>query len=347
MCVFDATIPFVLSLSMAAIASTSWRGLPAWQVTGSDLAFLVTARGGHLVCLREATGSDINPLWEPDWPTSGDVASAEAAGTWGSGPEAALLCGIAGSNLCLDRFGGAGAAYAGAAARPLHGEVGVTEFSQCGAAAGGAADLVVAADLPAAALRVTRAFTLRGRSLLLSTTAERLGGGGDAQYVEWCEHTTLGGQFLDGVEITAAVDAVMAMPADGADAAPAATDAPALAAALAFPSADAPPASAIASCRLADGAWRAANARLGFALSARFSAADFPFLCLWTEHQSRTHAPWAGRQRARGMEMTTKPFPEGEPPPSRARELLGKPAAMFLPPTGAVTKTIEFTWARL
>ena len=45
--------------------------------------------------------------------------------------------------------------------------------------------------------------------------------------------------------------------------------------------------------------------------------------------------------------MTTKPFPEGEPPPSRARELLGKPAAMFLPPTGAVRKTIEFTWARL
>ena len=337
---------------MASITATSWRELPAWQIDGAELTCIVTARGGHLVCLREAPGPgpSLNALWAPSWPTSCDVASAEAAGTWGSGPEAALLCGIAGSNLCLDRFGGAGAAYAGAAARPLHGEVGVTEFARCAAAASAAADLVVSADLPAAGLRVTRSFTLRGRTLVLSTSAQRLGGGsggGESQYVEWCEHTTLGGAFLDGVEITASVDAVMAMPADGADVAPAATDAAALAAALAFPAADAPPASAIASCRLTDGSWCAANARLGFALSARFSAADFPWLCLWTEHRSRTHAPWAGVQRARGMEMSTKPFPEGEPPPSRARELLGKPAAMFLPPAGAVTKTIEFTWARL
>ena len=344
---------------MASITATSWRELPAWQIDGAELTCIVTARGGHLVCLREAPGPgpSLNALWAPSWPTSCDVASAEAAGTWGSGPEAALLCGIAGSNLCLDRFGGAGAAYAGAAARPLHGEVGVTEFARCAAAASAAADLVVSADLPAAGLRVTRSFTLRGRTLVLSTSAQRLGGGsggGESQYVEWCEHTTLGGAFLDGVACEAAADAVADMPADGdapADAAARAqVGAAAVARALAMPAVDAPPASTIATCRPTSGAcsWRAANARLGWALTARFDAADFPWLCLWTEHRSRTHAPWAGKQRARGMELSTKPFPEGEPPAERATTFLGRSAAFFLPPgSGETSKVIEFTWERV
>ena len=99
---------------------------------------------------------------------------------------------------------------------------------------------------------------------------------------------------------------------------------------------------------MTEGRWAAANARLGWRLSASFSPDDFPWLCLWTESRLRTHAPWLGKQRTRGMELSTKPFPEGKPPASRAAEFKGRPAAFFVPGGGAeVAKTIVLRWERL
>ena len=146
--------------------------------------------------------------------------------------------------------------------------------------------------------------------------------------------------------IAASVDAAAAMPAAGS------ADAPALDAATvrALPPRGAPPTGGVATCRVAaaDGFWTATNVRLGWRLRATFSRAEFPWLCIWTEDRLRTHAPWAGAERTRGLELSTKPFPEGAPPAERDLEFLGAPAApMSLAEGGELVKTVVFSWARV
>lgn len=343
---------------MPLIETITFRGGPAWRVTASSgsprLCLVVSATGGHLCSLTSDDGapgpSPLSPLWQPSWPASTPAAAAaEAAargaeGTWGEGPEAPLLASICGSNLCLDRFG---PCHAGDAPRPLHGEAGVATWVEAPAGGGGEDDVfAITAELPIARLRVTRRFALAGAALALSTTAVQLGGGAAAapHLTEWCEHTTLGGAFLDGVAIEAGVDSCHAMPAARA-AEPAAVP---LAAALAVPAAGAPAEGHVRSCRVVEGRWVASNAALGWRLSASWAKEEFPWLCLWTEHRSRAHNPWRGAERTRGMEISTKPFPEGEAPPARAETFLGRPATFYIPPGEAgVTKTVTLTWERM
>lgn len=323
------------------LSETTWRGRPAWLLSTPQLCAVVTRTGGHVGALYDAGDAGrVSALWSPHWP-AGDPAAAAASGAWGAGAHAAeapLLASICGSSLCMDRFG---APHAGEA-RPLHGEAGVVEWALAGADGSRA---TFAAHLPLARLDVTRSLSFRGRALVLETRARPDASGGPRAPVEWAEHTTLGGSFLDGAVIDAGVDAAAAMPALSGDAPAGVED---VAAALALPAPDAPPTGSVVTCRVVDGRWAATNAAAGWRLSARWDRADFPWLCVWTEHRARTHAPWAGVERARGMEVSTKPFPEGQPPPERASEFLGAPAAaLVIPAGGEAVRVVELAWERV
>ena len=320
------------------VSETTWRGRPAWLVAGPALHAVVTRTGGHVAALYDAAdAARTNALWQPRWP-AGDPAAAAASGAWGAGAEAPLLASICGSNLCLDRFG----APRPGEARPLHGEAGVAEWAL---RAADGARAVFAAHLPAARLDVTRALSFRGRALVLETRARADASGGARACIEWAEHTTLGGAFLDGCAVEAGVDAAAEMPAAGDAAPPAALP---VAAVLALPAAGDAPAGSVRTCRVAEGRWAATNAALGWRLSARWDKADWPWLCVWTEHCSRAHAPWAGAERARGFEVSTKPFPEGAPPPERDVEFLGAPSAPLAIADGAeAVRVLELAWERV
>ena len=311
----------------------------------------------HLAALwATADASRTNPLWQPQWPP-GAPADAATADTWGEGPEAALLAGIVGSNLCLDRFG---SSHPGEVPRPLHGEAGVAEWVIAKPDPSSSPVAVCfEAYLPLAGLQVRRSFALTGASVTVTTAVLRPSASPDAP-VEWAEHTTLGGPFLDGVAaVEATVNGAWDMPAGGAAAAAAGAgeDAPPssvpLAAALRMPGPADPPEGSVRTTRVSPGSpeggrWRAASPATGWVLEAAWDAADFPWLCVWTEHRSRSHAPWAGRERTRGLELSTKPFPEGRPPPSRQGEFAGAPAS-FAVAAGApaVSKAVTLTWTRL
>lgn len=323
---------------MATVTRRAWRGRPAFEIRAptSPLVAVVVEIGGHLAALWDSSDARAtNPLWQPHWATA-DV-SASRSGEWGAGPEAALLTNIVGSNLCLDRFG---APHPGED-RPLHGESGIVQWSEGGTSASGAS---FEAALPMAGLALTRSIALVGDVCTLTTSARTAAGSG-SRSVEWCEHTTVGGDFLDGAAVAAAVDACRVMNGDGeGDKEPEEFD---VARALAMPTRASPPEGHVRTCRVApEGSWSISNAALGWALTANFSREDFPFLCLWTEHASRPGPPWGGVEFTRGMEMSTKPFPEGAPPASRAASYLGRPTTCLVGEAG-VSKTVRLRWSRL
>lgn len=257
---------------------TTWRGADAIACDNGHIRVVATARGGHL-CSLTRCGDALDPLWQPQW-QPGDDCGDDA-------PTAALLDGLCGSNLCVDRFGPPRPGER----RPLHGEAGASTWR----IAGSTSRVVLETWLPQARLRVRRRLALDGDRLIVDTAVRPTGT--RERDIEWCEHTTLGGGFLDGVVFSAGIG-------PGRDISGVAVADP-----LAMPAAGDPPTGSIRTAPVRAGWWRAENSRLGAVLEARWDPRDFPHLCLWTEHRSRPQAPWLGRERTRGMELATKPLP--------------------------------------
>lgn len=288
-------------------SATTWRGRPALHLTGDGLEAVVSLTGAQLACIRRP-GDALNPLWQPTWTTADDP----------------LLAVIVGSNPCIDRFG---PPWPGEH-KPVHGEAGVRQWSTSQEGD----EAVFRTTLPQAALAVERRFRLVGDRLELTTDVRPLAGQ-QPRAIEWCEHTTLGDPFMDGAQITAGITSVEPMPGE-------APGPCTVAAALAFPPAGAPARGDIYTAPVQQGWYRATNPRLGRTLEVTWDPAAFPWLCLWTQHCTRLAPPWSGRERARGMEVSTKPFPEGKPPASRAQTWLGRPTTCVVP----ASKRITFRW---
>jgi hypothetical protein len=329
------------------ITEIRWRGQDALLLAGERLEAVVMRRGAALAALR-VPGEGLNPLWQPPWPAADPVAAASdpayGGGPGGGNHEAALLAAAVGSFPCLDRFG---APWPGELVPP-HGEAPVVMWL---VETAGSEDLVLTAALPGAHLRLRRRFAIAGNTLRLDAAVNH--NSPLPREVEWCEHATLGDPFLDGCAITAGIDAAWTLAAQAEGRGRFAITAPETpvdpAAALAMPAVSDPPAGDIAAARVAtdasgEGWWRASHAGLGRTLEARWKAADFPWLAIWTEHRSRQVAPWRSATRARGLEISTKPFPEGKPPPERATRWQGRPTNCVVAPGAWREHSIRFTW---
>lgn len=326
------------------VAKGVFRERPAYFIRTPSLTLVVMETGAHLASLTlPGEGAESNPLWCPQWP-AGDPTTAAALGTWGAGEhamEAPLLASICGSNLCCDRFG---PSYPGEEQRPLHGEAGVMAWTWVQSTP---TTCAFEACLPISRLTVRRSFTVdpAAPSRLRVESRLRLDGAATApQRLEVCEHTTLGNAFLDSCTITATVGGqAYEMPPSGSTSEP--TPLPS-AAALAVPGVGDAPCGSVRCVPVTPGqaSWSAEGS--GRRLTVQWASTDFPWLCLWTEHKSRGHPPWAFQERTRGMEISTKPFPQ-IPPASRESAFLGIPAVEMIAPGQEVTKTVEFDWSKL
>jgi hypothetical protein len=69
----------------------------------------------------------------------------------------------------------------------------------------------------------------------------------------------------------------------------------------------------------------------GLALSYIWRQADFPWMGIWEENHSRTHAPWSGKTLARGMEFGVSPMPESRREMVDRGKLFGVPTYRWLP----------------
>ena len=71
--------------------------------------------------------------------------------------------------------------------------------------------------------------------------------------------------------------------------------------------------------------------RLHLAFGYVWNREDFPWLGIWEENRSRTHAPWNGETVTRGMEFGASPFPESRRAMIERGRLFGVPAYRWIP----------------
>ena len=279
-------------------------------------------------------------MWTPPWrsiepSTYGPDVYAE----YGAGVEGKLLAGIMGHNLCLDIFGGPSDEEF-AAGITVHGEGSVAAY-EIGESDGA---LTLRARFPLAEIAFERRIELHERTVWIRESVENLTA--FDRPIGWTQHVTLGPPFLEkGVTqfrasatrskvlesefgaherlLTAAeFDWPLAKLRDGGD-----EDLRVLTAA---------DASCAFTTHLMDPsrehaffAAYAPAARLVFGYV--WKRVDFPWMGIWEENHSRTHAPWNGRTLTRGMEFGVSPMPESRRQMVERRELFGVPAFRWLP----------------
>ena len=260
-------------------------------------------------------------MWTPPWPSIEPSTYVRARhAEYGTGADAKLLAGIMGHNLCVDIFGGPSDEEAAAGLTP-HGEASVAryEIDVTGQA------ISMRAVLPLAALRVERRLELRDRAV--ENPRERREP--DRAAIDRSagpQHVTLGPPFLekgrhrvprlgDAVEGVRARVRCRRLPCS-----PAPRSTGRSRHALDGGTADLrrftdAAASSAYTAHLMDAAREDAffvafspKARLAFGYV--WKRRDFPWLGIWEENHSRTHAPWNGATLTCGMEFGVSPMPE-------------------------------------
>ena len=314
------------------MAETTYRGRRAVTIENDELRVTVVRSGGHIAEITDkATG--VNPLWTPKWGPDAD---------FGTGSDARLLAGIMGHNLCLDLFGGPSddEFRAGVTA---HGEGSVVDYDltvEDGA-------LVQRAEMPLAQIRFERRITLHKHRVGVHETVESLAA--FDRPIGWTQHVTLGEPFVergvtrfeasatkskvfdgefgkdDYLRAGAEFDWPMAPLANGGT-----TDLRVLheaAKSSAFTAHLMNPAHNPAT-------FLALSRRLGMIFSYSWDRRDFPWLGIWEENHSRTHAPWNGQELTRGMEFGVSPIPESRREMVKRGLMFGENTYRWLPARG-------------
>ena len=158
----------------------------------NDQVYLTLLPGGGHIAQLVLKSNAVNALWIPPWqtiePTDYDPRKHPEYGT---GPEAGLLCGIVGHNLCFDFFGPPTEAEE-AAGLTVHGEASVVNWE----VEQKRGELRAAANLPKAEMRLERVLRLApdAQAVVVTETAENLTD--IDRPVGWTQHATLGPPFL-------------------------------------------------------------------------------------------------------------------------------------------------------
>lgn len=330
--------------------SILYRGRRAAVLENEALRLTMLAEGGHIAEIFDRRAG-LSPLWTPPWPSIEPSAYDHATHPeYGSGPDAQLLAGIMGHNLCLDTFG-APSPEELAAGVPVHGEASVLPYDirksdGC---------LVATAHLSRAGLRFERQIELRERAVHVKESVENLSAAD--RPIAWTQHVTLGPPFLERGTTQFRASATRSEVFEGRFG-----DADYLVPAAEFEWPRAPRAGGgTADLRVfnesaCSGAFTThlMDPKREFAFFVAFAPsfhlalgyiwkqADFPWLGIWEENHSRAHPPWNGRCLARGMEFGASPFPESRRAMIERSRLFGVPTYCWLP--AGSRATVEY-WA--
>lgn len=325
----------------------SHHGRSAVALQNSSLQAVFTPGGGHLAALRLA-GINVNPLWEPPWPSiEPDQQASPLADVYGTGIEGKLLSGILGHHLCLGHFGGPSAEEA-KQGLGVHGEAPVRNWRvEKGAGQAEEADgITMQVHLPITQMDVMRRAWLLPDSPVLHVQESVTSRLGFDRPFGWCQHVTLGEQFLEEGHtfFDASVNRGRVYPFDlgGHDT---------LASGEEFIWPNAPRKDGktddlriyprepktgdfVSLLTGEDSQWAwftAMNIRLSLLIGYIWKRADFPWLDIWEENRSRTQKPWNGQTVVRGLEFANQPMPANYRTLASLHPMLGQPALAWLP----------------
>jgi len=314
-----------------------------------DLRVTVLVEGGHIAeVYHKQTG--MNPLWTPSWDSvePSTFSAVEHAPTFGTGPDAKLLAGIMGHNLCLDIFGGPSDDEVKSGVT-THGDASVAEYET--AERGEAA--VLRAWLPRAQIQFERQIGLHGGAVQVHERVESAAA--FDRPIGWTQHVTLGAPFLEKGRTEFRASATQSRVFESAFGV-----ADYLEAGASFDWPKAPridggttdlrlftneSRSSAYTAHLMDGRRRDAFF-VAFSPSAHLAVGyvwhrdDFPWMGLWEENYSRPAIPWNGRTLTRGIEFGVSPYPETRRAMVNRGRLFDTPTFRWLP----AESTLETTY---
>jgi hypothetical protein len=318
------------------MAEIQFNNRRAVQIENDQIRVTTTLEGAHIAEIQhKATG--VNPLWIPPWlsiePSTYDRAKHPE---YGPGPDARLLSGILGHNICLDTFGGASPEEEAAGIGP-HGEGPVTLYEASGNTLTG--------TLPLAQLRFSRTITLSRYALLISETIENLSA--VDRPIAWTQHVTLGPPFLESGKTQFRLSATRSKVGGASfndNLGPYVPDAEfdwpfcplKSGGAEDFRTYTKGPVSGGFTTHLMDPdhehaffvAWSPTTKVLfGYV----WKQADFPWMARWEEHHLRTAPPWNGNGMTCGMEFGVSPFVESRRQMVERGSLFGVPGYRWAP----------------
>lgn len=295
-----------------------FKGRQAAQIENDFLRVTILKEGGHIAEIFDKRAG-VSPLWIPHW-TSVEPSNFGQAqqGQFGTGPDAKLLVGIMGHNLCLDLFGGPSNEEA-LAGLTVHGEASVAPYD----IAESSDKLLLELTLPLAQLRFSRSLQLHGQHIRIRETVENLGA--MDRPLAWTQHVTLSPPFLDPAttQFRASMSRSVVSETDpgfnaylnpGAEFTwPMAPLSDGGLADLRQMKKTAPASGYTAhltDLRCDDAYFVAFSPQSKLAFGYIWKRMDFPWMGIWEENCSRLGSPWDGCTLTRGMEFGVSPFPE-------------------------------------
>lgn len=316
----------------------TYRDRRAAVLENDALRLTVLEEGGHIAeIFHKETG--VNPLWTPNWPSiEPSTYSPEKHPEYGNGPDAVLLAGIMGHNVCLDIFG-APSPEELAAAIPVHGEASVARY-EIRTVEG---HLVALTRLPRAQLLFERRIELQGLAVKINEAVENLSA--CDRPIAWTQHVTLSPPFLQRGLTEFRTSATRSKVFEGVFGGAAYLTA---GAEFEWPRApksaggfadlrvftDSRISSAFTTHLMDPGRehafFVAFSPSFHLAFGYVWTQADFPWMGIWEENHSRANPPWNGRCLARGMELGVSPFPESRREMIERGQLFGVPAYRWL-----------------
>jgi hypothetical protein len=300
------------------VTDTLFKGRRAVCLENDILRLTVLVEGGHIAEVFDKRAG-VSPLWVPRWRSlEPSEFSHDQHAHFGTGPDAKLLAGIMGHNLCLDLFGAPSPEEA-LAGLTVHGEASVDRYDITTSSGG----LLQWLTLPLAQLRFSRSIELHGQYLRIREVVENLGS--LDRPIAWTQHVTLSPPFLDPAttQFRASFTRSMVSESDpGSDAYlklgseflwPMAPRADGGQSDLRQMNRSAPASAYTA--HLTDtqrehAYFVAFDPKFRLAFGYIWKRNDFPWLGIWEENCSRQAPPWDGRTVTRGMEFGVSPFPE-------------------------------------
>lgn len=319
-----------------------FNGREAVQLENNFLRLTVLKEGGHIAEVYDKRAG-VSPLWIPHWKSvEPSRFGQDQHEQFGTGPDAKLLVGIMGHNLCLDIFGGPSSKEA-LAGLTVHGEASVDRYD----ISESSDELVMRLTLVLAQLEFTRAIQLHGQYVRIYETVENLSA--IDRPLAWTQHVTLGPPFLDPAttEFRASMTRSIVSEADPGFARYLATGEE-----FDWPLAPRPdggradlqqmhktaPASGY-TAHLADPSrdhayFVAFSPEFNLAFGYLWQPADFPWMGIWEENCSRKASPWDGRTVTRGMEFGVSPFPETRREMIERNRLLDTPTYKWISSRG-------------